>query len=103
MDVAEPTLTDANANRGLKSRYQFSKTSRIVGRAGPLFSDVFFIERLLLSFVDLKILLNRNSNEFCRMASEADADYRVKLIDADTKLHKVKVNPSVSLAHEVAL
>ena len=60
-------------------------------------------ERLLLSFVDLKVILNRNGNEFCLTASENDADYRVKLIDAYLKLRKVKVSPSISLAHEVAL
>ena len=48
--------------------------------AGPLFCDVFVSERLLLSFFDLKIILNRNVNEFCLMASEADADYGAKLI-----------------------
>lgn len=71
--------------------------------AGPLFCDVFFSERLLLSYVDLKVVMNRASNEFCLMSSEDDVDYRVKLIDANLKIRKVKVNPSVSLAHEVAL
>ena len=102
MDVADPTLV-LNANKGLASRYRISKESGIVEMAGPLFSDVFFTERLLLSFVDLKVLLNRNNNEFCLMALEGDADYKVKLIDAYLKLRKVKVNASVSLAHEVAL
>jgi hypothetical protein len=37
------------------------------------------------------------------MASEGDADYRVKLIDAYFKIRKVKVNPSISMAHEIAL
>ncbi|CAB4021329.1 hypothetical protein BSL78_29952 [Paramuricea clavata] len=103
MDVANPTATAANANLSLKAKYEFSKTSGIIEMAGPIFCDVFFSERLLLSYVDLKVVMNRASNEFCLMASEVDADYRVKLIDANLKLRKVKVNPSVSLAHEVAL
>jgi hypothetical protein len=37
------------------------------------------------------------------MASENDVDYKVKLIDAYLKICKVKVNPSISMAHEVAL
>ena len=37
------------------------------------------------------------------MVSESDVDYRVKLIDASQKIRKVKVNLSVSLAHEVAM
>ena len=103
MDVSNPTAAAANANLGLKARYEFSKTSGIIEMVGPIFRDVFFSERLLLSSIDLKVVMNRASNEFCLMASEVDADYRVKLIDANLKLRKVKVNPSVSLAHGVAL
>ena len=103
MDVADPTLAPANANAGLKARYTFSKTSGIIELAGPVFCDVFFTERLLLSFVDLKVVLNRNGHEFCLMASEGDADYRVKLNEAYLKVRKVKVNPSITMAHEIAL
>ena len=60
-------------------------------------------ERLLLSFVDLKIILNRSSNEFCLMASEDNADYRVKLTEAYLKLRKVQVSPSVSVTNEETL
>ena len=101
MGVSDPTA--AAANLGLKARYEISKASGIIEMTAPVFCDVFISERLLLSFVDLKVVMNRSSNEFCLMASEADADYRVKLIDASLKIRKVKVNPTVSLAHKVAL
>ena len=103
MEVADPTVAAANANHGLKTRYEFSKTSGILEMAGPIFSDVFFTERLLLSFVDLKVIMSRNSDQFCLMASEDGANYKVKLIDAKLKVRVVKVNPSVSMAHEIAL
>ena len=103
MDVADPTLAAANANMGLKKRYTFSQESGIIEMAGPLFCDVFKSERLLLSFVDLKVILNRNGNEFCLMASEDDADYRVKLPEAYLKVRKLEVSPSISIAHELAL
>jgi hypothetical protein len=87
MDVADPTVANAaNANLGLKKRYEFSKTSGTVEMTGPIFCDVFMTERLLLSFVDMKLVLNRNSREFCLMASEDGADYRVKLTDAYLKI-----------------
>ena len=88
---------------GLKKRYAFSQESGIIEMAGPLFCDVVRSERLLLSFIDLKIILNRNVNEFCLMASEADADYRVKLTEAYLKVRKVKVSPSISIVQELAL
>ena len=37
------------------------------------------------------------------MASENDADYRVKLTEAYLKIRKVKVSPSISVGHELAL
>ncbi|CAB4014808.1 uncharacterized transposon-derived [Paramuricea clavata] len=37
------------------------------------------------------------------MASKDDADYRMKLTDANLKIRKVKVNPSISVGHEIAL
>ena len=100
MEVDEPTAVDGN--KGLKARYRFSKTSRVIELAGPIFCDVFFTERLLLSFVDLKVVLNRNRHEFCLMSSVVDAEYRVKLTEAYLKIRKVKVNPSITMAHEIA-
>ena len=78
MDTAYPTLAAANVNtsQGLRKRYQFSGESGIIKLAGPIICDVFRNERLLLS--DVKVILNRNINEFCLMAPENDVDYRVK-------------------------
>ena len=81
-------MAAANANTGLASRYTFSKLSQTVEMVGPIFCDVFMTKRLLLSFVDLKIILNRSSNEFCLMASEDNADYQVKLTEAYLKIRK---------------
>ena len=82
MDVADPTVAGGNGNAGLRARYVFSKESGIVEMTGPIFSDIFMTEPLLLSYVDLKVIFNRSSYKFCLMASENDADFRVKLTDA---------------------
>ena len=103
MNVADPTVAAANANTGLATRYTFNKLSQTIEMAGPIFCDVFMTERLLLSYVDLKIILNRSSNEFCLMASEDDANYRVKMTEAYLKLRKVQVSPTVSVANEETL
>ncbi|CAB4005809.1 hypothetical protein BSL78_29534 [Paramuricea clavata] len=87
----------------LRERYVFSKANGTVEMTGPILSDIFMSKRSLLSYVDLKVILNRSSDEFCLMASEDGADYRVKLTDAYLKIRKVKVNPSISVAHEIAL
>ncbi|XP_046863292.1 uncharacterized protein F54H12.2-like [Xenia sp. Carnegie-2017] len=101
MDNADPA--HASPNRGLKTRNKFIMGSKIVDMAGPIFCDVFFGERYLLSYVDLKVVMNRTSDEFVLMSSVDGAAFRVKLIDAYLKVRKVKVNPSISLAHKVAL
>ena len=105
MDTRDPTLADNNAdvNPGLNARYEFSKESGTIEMTSPLFCDVFMPERLLLSFVDLKIILNRNIDAFCVMSAIANPDQKVKLTDAYLKLRKVKVSPNVSVAHELAL
>ena len=105
IDAAHPTLAavHANTNQGLRKRYEFIHESGVTEMAGPIFCDVFRSERLLLSFVHLKIILKRNINEFCLMASEGGADYRVKLTEAYLKIRKVKVSPSISIAQELAL
>ena len=104
MDVADPTIAvAANANHGLKKRYAFNQESGVIEMAGPLFCDVFKSERLLLSFVDLKVILNRNVNAFCLMSDIDDAAHKVKLTEAYLKVRKVKVSPSVSIAHKLAL
>ncbi len=102
INVADPTVIAANANSGLAKRYEFSKNSLPIEMAGPIFCDVFMTERLLLSYVDLKLVFNRNIQQFCVMASENDADYQVKLTDAYLKIRRVKVSPSVAVSHELS-
>ena len=82
MDTVDPTLAanNANTNQGLRTRYQFSRESGAIEMAGPIFCDMFRSERLLLSYVDLKVILNQNVNEFlfdgfqglCGLQSETD-------------------------------
>ena len=104
MDVTDPTIAAAaNANHGLKKRYEFNKESGVIEMAGPLFCDVFKSERLLLSFVDLKVILNRNANAFCLMSDIDGAAHKVKLTEVYLKVRIVKVSPSVSIVHELAL
>ncbi len=84
-------------NLGLIARYQISKQSGTIEMA--VLSGVFMTEHLLLSFVDLKVVLNQNSHKFCLMAFKDDVDHRVKLMDVYLKIRNVKINPSISIAH----
>ena len=66
-----------------------------------LYFATFFSEQLLLSYVDLKVVMSPSSNGFCLMSSVANADFKVKPIESNIKVRKVKINPSVSMVHEI--
>ena len=51
MDVANHVAEDDSANKGLKVRYDFTKESHIVDMMGPIHSDIFFQDRLILNGV----------------------------------------------------
>ena len=63
LQYSTPTkVAHAGANSGLKRRYQFSKESGIIKITSPVFCYIFFKVQLLLSYVDLKVVMNSNSN-----------------------------------------
>lgn len=55
---------------------------------GPIFCDVFFGERLMLSYVDLKVVMNRYSDEFVLMSPMEVADLKKKLVYVYIKFAK---------------
>ena len=60
--------------------------------------------RPLLNMVDLKLILNRSSDQFCLMDKNGSSlKAKVKLTDVILKVRKVRVSPTVSMAHELAL
>ena len=62
------------------------------------------VDRLLLSIVDLKVVLNRNVDNFCLIDKNNNPmNAKIKLVDATLKVRKVKVSEVVSKAHELAL
>ena len=91
--------TAGTGNQGFAKRSQFIQDSKKFSLSGPIFSDVFMGDRLLLNGMTLKIVLNRSSNEFCLMDKNADnakVNPKVKLIDVVLKIRKVKVDQAVS-------
>jgi len=59
-------------------------------------ADIFFQNRYLLNQVNIKIKLVRSRNSFCLMSANAFQD---KIGSAIMFLRKVKLSPSVFLAH----
>ena len=103
MDAVNPVAEDKDANMGLKARYEFTKQSDTVDMLGPIHSDIFFQDRLILNGVNLRIKLNRAKNSFCLLSSAAAPDFKVVITEAILYVRKVKVASSIILGHVAAL
>ena len=70
---------------------------------GPLFHDLFEMERYLLNMVDVKGKLYRNKPIFCLMSDEDSPSYQIYLEDIAIRCCKIRINPAIILAHSSAL
>ena len=85
-------------NQGFAKRHQFIKGGNRFVLSGPIFSDIFMTDRLLLNMMDLKVVLNRSSDAFSLMeiGNSPAIEPKVQLTDVVLKVRKVKVDQSVS-------
>ena len=89
MDVVDPVADDSDANMGLKARYTSIKESNTVDMMGPIHSDVFFQDRLILNGVNIRLKLNRAKNFFCLVTSVPGANFKVVITEAILYVRKV--------------
>src|SRR5271163_2468301 len=102
MEDADPH--DAQTlNTGLKSRHALIDAGRMIDMIGSIHSDIFMQEKYLPSDVSLRIRLVRTKNEFCLMSSVPVSAFKVKILECKIFVRKVKLSPSVFLAHAKAL
>ena len=85
-------------NQGFAKRHQFIKNGNRFVLSGPIFSDIFMTDRLLLNMMDLKVVLNRSSDAFSLMeiGNSSPIEPKVQLTDVVLKVRKVKVDQSIS-------
>ena len=86
-------------NAGFAKRHKFITNGNQFVLSGPIFSDIFMTDRLLLNMMDLKVVLNRSTDSFSLMEIGNDSDPiepKVHLTDVVLKIRKVKVDQSVS-------
>ena len=90
--------TPPTGNAGFAKRHQFIKNGNRFVLSGPIFSDIFMTDRLLLNMMDLKVVLNRSSDAFSLMeiGNSPAIEPKVQLTDVVLKVRKVKVDQSVS-------
>ena len=87
-------------NQGFAQRQKFITSGNQFVLSGPIFSDIFMTDRLLLNMMDLKVVLNRSTDSFSLMEIGNSGDNiiypRVHLTDVVLKIRKVKVDQPVS-------
>ena len=96
-DSSEELYVPESGNVGFAKRHQFIKNGNRFVLSGPIFSDIFMTDRLLLNMMDLKVVLNRSSDVFSLMdLNDPSIEPKVQLTDVVLKVRKVKVDQSVS-------
>ena len=96
-NASEELYKPGTGNQGFAKRHQFIKNGNRFVLSGPIFSDIFMTDRLLLNMMDLKVVLNRSSDAFSLMdLNDPAIEPKVQLTDVILKVRKVKVDQSVS-------
>ncbi|CAG2254274.1 unnamed protein product [Mytilus edulis] len=100
-DSGDLASTDGKngANTGLILRRDFIKNSREFEMEGPLFEDIFSLDRHLIQGVDLYIKLYRSSDQFFVISGEDTPAYKLQLLDCVYKACKIKVDPGIIVNH----
>ena len=93
------TIAAANRNEGLFQRRAIAAQSREFDMMGRLHADIVFQDRYMLNEVGVKIKLIRSKDTFCLMGAAA----KVKILHTSMFVRKVKLMPSVFLAHAKTL
>ena len=101
------TVSPSDGNYGLFARHKLVKGSQVFELAGPIMSDCFMLDKYLLNGINLDLTMKRTSPKFCLMSSEdlglAADNYRIEIEDAFLRLHKLKINPAILVAHSKLL
>ena len=97
IDASDKLYVPESGNVGFAKRHQFIKGGNRFVLSGPIFSDIFMTDRLLLNMMDVKVVLNRSSDAFSLMdLNDPAIEPKVQLTDVVLKVRKVKVDQSVS-------
>ncbi|XP_031352307.1 uncharacterized protein F54H12.2-like [Photinus pyralis] len=101
-DTAKQMDTLTADNKGFASRQAFTKLSNTVEMMGHIHSDLFNQEKFLINGVEMKVKFVRSRDSFSLMAV-AGSTYKVKITDANLLIRRMKINPTILLAHAEAL
>lgn len=89
-------------NSGFQKRYQLTSASKNIDLLGHLHCDVFNQEKFLINGVEVRMKLVKSRNSFVLMGAE-NTKGKIVINDASLLIRRVKINPTVLLAHSKVL
>lgn len=98
-----PGKYDSEDNEGFKERLAHFKDKNIVEVLAPLHLDLFMQDRFLLNFTDLKLELNRNSDNFLLQSPGGATSPSLVVHEMKLYVRKVEILDSIGLALEKTL
>ena len=90
-------------NTGLKTRAKSYEKSVAVELVAPIHCDLFMQEKFLLSHMDIRVELTRNSDSFCLMTDVTSPSFKIQVESMKWVVRKVDISPSLSLGIETIL
>lgn len=90
---------NGGSNSALNERSVYFAQSKTADMEGPLYHDVFNMDRLILNQVAINVRLTKARPEFCLMTAQTSPDYKVVIEDIVLKACKVQINPAVIYGH----
>ncbi|KAK3107342.1 hypothetical protein FSP39_012254 [Pinctada imbricata] len=87
------------ANIGLYERAKYFSKGRRVDLQGPIYHDLFGLDRYIINQVGLTLKFHRSKPEFYLMTNEVSTSYAIEIEELVIKICKVQLNPAVIYAH----
>lgn len=86
-------------NNGLYARSTYFQDSKTVDLEGPLYADLFNMNRYILNQVAIGVRLYRSKGDFCLMTNEDAPVFQVIIEDILLKVCKLQINPGLIYGH----
>lgn len=91
------------SNDGHKKRRELTLNSKTVEMYGNLHCDLFNQDKYLLNGVEMKIKLQKAKSAFHLLCSASVTSVQPKILECILFVRKIKINPSILIAHSKAL
>lgn len=95
-------MSSLSGNLGGIVRRKYIAGSKPFALMGKLSNEIFGQSKYMINNVPLKIVLSRAKPNFCLIGKE-DSAYEIEIIKTELQIPRMKINPSVLIAHNKAL